>query len=60
LALTNDSYNSNCALHLLDNGHALGPVDIMKVLFISNRGNRMPSVEKYYVYTETTIQAEYV
>jgi len=60
LALTNNSYYSNSAQHLLDNGHTLGPVDIMKVLCITNRGNRMPSVGKYYVYTETTMQFVYV
>ena len=58
-AFTNNSCNSKCAQQLLDNGHALGPVDIIKVLYITNNDNRMPSIGKYYVYKKI-IRAVYV
>ena len=50
-------YNTNkskFAQHLLDNKHSIGPIeDIMKVLYKTNKGKLMDTMERYYIYKET-------
>jgi hypothetical protein len=45
---------SNFAQHLLDNKHSIGLIeDAMKVLYKTNKGKLMNTMEKYYIYKET-------
>jgi hypothetical protein len=49
-------YNTNkskFAQHLLDNKHSIGPIeDIMEVLYKTNKGKLMDTMERYYIYKE--------
>jgi len=39
---------------LLENKHSIGHTeDIMKVLYITNKGRLMDTIEKFYIYKET-------
>ena len=53
----NYKYNNNkskFAQHLLDNKHSVGPIeDITKVLYKTNKGKQMDTMERYYIYKET-------
>ena len=45
---------SKFSQHLLDNRHSIGPIeDIMKVLYKTNKGKLMDTMERYYIYKET-------
>jgi hypothetical protein len=50
-------YNKNKSKfgqHLLDNKHSLGPIeDIMKVLYKTNKGKLMDTMERCHIYKET-------
>jgi hypothetical protein len=52
-------YNTNkskFAQHLLDNKHSSDPIeDIMKVLYRTNKGKLMDTMERYYIYKETQL-----
>jgi len=52
-------YNSNkskFAQHLLDNKHSIGPIDdIMEILYRTNKGKLMDTMEKYHIYKETQL-----
>jgi len=52
-------YNNNkskFAQHLLDNKHPIGPIeDIMKVIYKTNKGKLMDTMERYYIYKETYV-----
>ena len=42
-------------MHLLENRHSIGHTDdiIMEILYITNKGRLMDTIEKYYSYKET-------
>jgi len=42
-------------MHLLENRHSIGHTDdiIMEILYITNKGRLMDTIEKYYIYKET-------
>ena len=45
---------SKFATHLLQNKHSIGHIqDIMKVLYITNKGRLTDTIEKFYMYKET-------
>jgi hypothetical protein len=45
---------STFAMHLLEKKHSIGHIeDIMKVLYINNKGRLMDTIEKFYIYKET-------
>jgi hypothetical protein len=47
---------SRFAQHLLENRHAIGPVnDIMDTLFFSNKGRLMNAVENFFIFRETKL-----
>ena len=47
---------SSFAQHLLENGHAIGPIeDIMSTIYITNKGRLMDTLEKYYIFREAKI-----
>ena len=47
---------SSFAKHLLENGHAIGPIeDIMSTIYITNKDRLMDTLEKYYIFRETKI-----
>jgi hypothetical protein len=52
-------YNTNkskFAQHLLDNKHYIGPIDdIMKILYRTNKGKLMDTMERYHIYKETQL-----
>jgi hypothetical protein len=52
-------YNTNkskFAQHLLDNKHSIGPIeDIVEVLYRTNKGKLMDTMEKYHIYKETQL-----
>ena len=42
---------STFAMHLLENKHSIGHIEnIFKVLFITNKGHLMDTIEKFYIY----------
>jgi hypothetical protein len=44
---------SKFAQHLLDNRHAISPMeDIMDIIHITNKGRMMDTLERYYIYKE--------
>ena len=48
------NHRSKFAQHVLDEGHALGPmIDIMDVVHIVEKGRMLDTLEKYYIYRET-------
>jgi len=45
---------SKFAQHLLENNHSIGPIDgIMKVMYSTNKGRLMDTIEKFYIYKVT-------
>jgi flagellar motor switch protein FliG len=52
-------YNSNkpkFAQHLLENKHSVGPIDeIVEILYRTNKGKLMDTVQKYHIYKETQL-----
>ena len=47
---------SRFAQHLLENRHAIGPMnDIMDILFFTNKGRIMDAVESFYISRETKL-----
>ena len=41
------------AQHLLDNRHAIGPLNsIMETVYITNKGNMMDTIGRYYIFRE--------
>jgi len=55
--LRNYKYKNNeskFSQHSLDNKHSTGPIeDIVKVLYKTNKGKLMNTIERYYIYKET-------
>jgi transposase-like protein len=50
---------SKFALHLLENNHSMAPMDqIMKILYNTNKGNLMNTIEQFHIYkiTQENIQ----
>jgi hypothetical protein len=49
-----NNYKSKFAQHLLDSGHTIGPIDsIMDVLYTTNKGKLMDTIERFYIHKET-------
>jgi hypothetical protein len=47
---------SSFAQHLLANGHSIGPIeDIMETIHITNKGQMMDTLEKFYIFRETKL-----
>jgi hypothetical protein len=47
---------SSFAQHLLENGHAIGPIeDIMSTIYITNKGSLLDTLEKCYLFREAKI-----
>jgi len=47
---------SRFAQHLLENRHAIGPMnDIMDTLFFTNKGRVMDAVESFFIFRETKL-----
>ena len=50
-------YNTNkskFAQHSLDNKHSIGPIeDVMDILYKTNKGKLMDTMERYYICKET-------
>jgi hypothetical protein len=45
---------SKFAQHLLENSHSIGPIgNIMEVLFKTNKGRLMDTMDRCYIYKET-------
>jgi hypothetical protein len=45
---------SQFAQHLLENGHSIAPMEnIMRVLYSTNKGKLMDTMERFYIYKET-------
>jgi len=45
---------SKFAQHLLENRHAIGPMEnIMDIIHITNKGKMMDTLERFYIYKET-------
>jgi hypothetical protein len=50
------SGKSSFAIHLLENGHDIGPVeDIMNTIHITDKGRLMDTLEKFYIFRETKL-----
>jgi hypothetical protein len=49
-----NNYKSKFAIHLLENQHSIGHInDIMEVLYTTNKGRLMGTIEKFYIHKET-------
>jgi hypothetical protein len=46
---------SKFAQHVTEEGHAFGPIDIMGILHIANKGRMLDTLEKFYIYRETQL-----
>jgi hypothetical protein len=47
---------STFALHLLENGHDVWPIqDIMNTIYITDKGRLMDTLEKFYIFRETKL-----
>jgi hypothetical protein len=47
---------SSFALHLLDNGYDIGPIeDVMSTVQITNKGRLTDTIEKFYIFRETKL-----
>jgi hypothetical protein len=45
---------SKFAQHLLENNHSIGPIDnIMEVLYSTNKGKLIDTIERFHIYKET-------
>ena len=50
---------SRFAQHLLENRHALGPMnDIMDTLYFTKKGRLMDAVESFYIFRETKLNSQ--
>jgi hypothetical protein len=46
---------SKFAAHLLDNNHPMGKIkEVMDVVYKTREGNHMNTMEKFYIYYETS------
>jgi hypothetical protein len=46
---------SKFAVHLVDNSHSIGPIEnIMAVLYTTNKDRLLDTMERYYIYYETS------
>jgi hypothetical protein len=46
------------AQHLLENGHAIGPMEeIMDTVHFTNKGRLMNTLEKFYIFHETKLNS---
>jgi len=53
----NGYVKSRFAQQLLENRHAIGPIDdIMDTLFLTNKGRLMDAVESFYIFRETKLK----
>jgi len=44
---------SSFAQHLLDNGHSMGPIEvIMETIHVTNKGQMMDTLEKFHIFRE--------
>jgi hypothetical protein len=51
-----NSSKSKFAQHLLEQKHSTGPIDeIMKILYRTNKGKLMDTIEKYHIHKETQL-----
>jgi hypothetical protein len=42
--------------HLLDKNHSMGPInEVMNVLYKTNKGGLMDTIERFYIHSETQI-----
>jgi hypothetical protein len=49
-----NKYKSKYATHLLENHHAIGPInEIMQILYTTNKGRLMDTIKKFHIYKET-------
>jgi hypothetical protein len=54
LSFRQNNYQSKFAQHILENKHSFGPIeDIMDILYITNKGTHMNTIEKYHIYKTT-------
>jgi len=45
---------SKFAAHLLESHHSIGNInDIMDIIYITQKGHTMDTIERYYIYNET-------
>jgi hypothetical protein len=45
---------SKFAQHLLNSGHSIGPLeDIMGIIYTTNKGRLMDTIERFYIHKET-------
>jgi hypothetical protein len=45
--------------HLIDNGHPIAPMeDIMEILHVAKKGNKMNTLEKFHVYNVTRLDSQ--
>jgi hypothetical protein len=50
---------STFAQHLLENGHAISPMEeIMETIHFTNKGRLMNTFEKFYIFRETRLNIE--
>jgi hypothetical protein len=53
---TYTNIKSKFAQHLLENSHTIGPIEnIMEVLYMTNKGRLMDTMERVYMHKETCI-----
>jgi ferritin-like metal-binding protein YciE len=51
-----NSCKSKFAQHLLEHKHSIGPIDeIMEVLYRTNKGKLMDTIEKYHIHKATQL-----
>ena len=47
---------SNFAQHVIEEGHAFGPMnDIMDVVYVANKDRMLDALERFYMYRETQL-----
>jgi hypothetical protein len=47
-------HKSKFAQHLLNSGHSIGPIDdIMGIIYTTNKGRLMDTIERFYIHKET-------
>ena len=52
----NDYGKSRFTQHLLENRHAIGPMnDIMDTIYFTNKGRLMDAVESFYIFRKTKL-----
>jgi hypothetical protein len=51
-----ENNKSKFSQHVIEEGHAFGPIDnIMDVLHIANKGRMLDNLKKFYIYRETQL-----